>query len=62
MTEEEMAYEYAKYDDNGRVSVNDDKFKAFLAGLKAGKPQWHKVADGDYPPCEKDNQRERGWK
>ena len=55
MTEEEMAYEYAKYDDNGRVSVNDDKFKAFLAGLKAGKPQWHKVADGDYPPCEKDN-------
>ena len=53
MTEEEMAYEYAKYDDNGRVSVNDDKFKAFLAGLKAGKPQWHKVADGNYPLCEK---------
>ena len=48
-----MAYEYAKYDDNGRVSVNDDKFKAFLAGLKAGKPQWHKVADGNYPLCEK---------
>ena len=37
MTDEEMAYEYAKYDDNGRVSVNDDKFKGFLAGLKAGK-------------------------
>ena len=53
MTYEEMAYEYAKYDDNGRVSVNDDKFKAFLAGLKAGKPQWHKVADGNYPLCEK---------
>ena len=34
MTNEEMAYEYAKYDDNGRVSVNDDKFKAFLAGLE----------------------------
>ena len=50
MTEEEMAYEYAKYDDNGRVSVNDDKFKAFLAGLKAGKPQWHKVKSGDLPP------------
>ena len=35
MTNEEMAYEYAKYDDNGRVSVNDDKFKAFLAGIEA---------------------------
>lgn len=23
--------------------------KAFLAGLKAGKPKWHKVADGDLP-------------
>ena len=27
----------------------------FFAGLKAGKPKWHKVADGDYPPCEKGN-------
>lgn len=27
----------------------------FLAGLKAGRLQWHKVADGDYPPCEKGN-------
>ena len=54
MTDEEMAYEYAKYDDNGRVSVNDDKFKAFLAGLKAGRPKWHKVADGDLPKDEND--------
>ena len=23
--------------------------KTFLAGLKAGRPQWHKVADGDLP-------------
>lgn len=22
---------------------------SFLAGLKAGKPKWHKVADGDLP-------------
>lgn len=22
---------------------------AYLAGLKAGKPKWHKVADGDLP-------------
>lgn len=42
MTDEEMAYEYAKYDDNGRVSVNDDKFKAFLAGLKADRPKKEK--------------------
>lgn len=49
MTEEILAYEYAKYDDNGRVYVNDDKYKAFLTGLKEGKPKWHKVADGDLP-------------
>lgn len=24
----------------------------FLAGLKAGRPQWHKVADGDLPKKE----------
>jgi hypothetical protein len=29
--------------------------QAFLAGLKAGRPKWHKVADGYYPPCEKGN-------
>lgn len=34
MTLEEKAYEYAKYDDNGRVSVNDDKFKAYIEGAK----------------------------
>ena len=27
---------------------------SFLAGLKAGRPKWYKVADGDYPPLEKD--------
>lgn len=26
--------------------------KTFLAGLKAGRPQWHKVADGDLPKIE----------
>lgn len=29
--------------------------QAYLAGLKAGRPKWHKVADNDYPPCEKGN-------
>ena len=27
--------------------------KTFLAGLKAGRPQWHKVADGDLPKEDK---------
>ena len=48
MTDEEMAYEYAKYDDNGRVSVNDDKFKGFLAGLNVGRPQWHDLRKDKY--------------
>ena len=26
----------------------------FLAGLKAGRPQWHKVADGDLPKKNKE--------
>ena len=29
--------------------VKDFIRKAFLAGLKAGRPKWHKVADGDLP-------------
>lgn len=29
--------------------------EAYLTGLKAGRPKWHKVADNDYPPCEKGN-------
>lgn len=28
---------------------------AYIKGLAEGKPKWHKVADGDYPPCEKGN-------
>ena len=27
----------------------------YLDGLAKGKPQWHKVADGDYPSFEKGN-------
>ena len=54
MTDEEMAYEYARYEDNGGVSVNDDKFKAFLAGLKAGRPKWHKLDwEKDYPELDR---------
>lgn len=43
--------------DNGygfqTVSFEDEIMKGFkdgfLAGLKAGRPKWHKVADGDLP-------------
>lgn len=57
MTEEEMAKEYAEK--NKRIYCSDEYAditdylsikKAFLAGLKAGKPQWHKVKSGDLPP------------
>ena len=49
MTDEEMAEEYAEeFYDEYRMTRGDIE-NAFLAGLKAGKPQWHKVADGDLP-------------
>ena len=47
MTDEEIADKYVI--DSGN---NDCTIEAFLAGLKAGRPKWHKVADGDYPPEE----------
>jgi hypothetical protein len=60
MTDEEMAVRYA---DNYNLMNKDLSPKSprhivievFLAGLKAGRPKWHKVADDDYPPCENDN-------
>lgn len=32
-----------------------DYVSNYLDGLVEGKPKWHKVADGDYPPCERGN-------
>ena len=57
MTDEEMAEQYVKengkvyYHSNGEpIFTREEDLKfAFLAGLKAGKPEWHKVADGDLP-------------
>lgn len=56
MKDEEMAEEYIC---NGKCQDDITKnyvhcktctrIKDFLAGLKAGRPQWHKVADGDLP-------------
>jgi len=53
MTDEEMTEEYAKpwKTSLAYVSVKE----AYLAGLKAGRPKWHKVADGDLPS------EEGGW-
>lgn len=49
----------AKADDINEMGIcfQSDMDKALQQNfeLKAGKPKWHKVADGDYPPCEKGN-------
>lgn len=61
MTKEEMAKEYVDklyaekiskedYDKDGRILYrSEDISDVFLAGLNAGRPKWHKVADGDLP-------------
>ena len=43
----------------GRVSFRErlmlrTAFTYVIAGLKAGRPQWHKVADGDLPNTERE--------
>lgn len=56
MTDEEMAEEYAvenwEHYEEGQTDYKALK-QAFLAGLKAGRPKWHKVADGDLPEEDK---------
>ena len=54
MTDEELADKYAEeYFGKKTELVELWKVKsykeAFLAGLKAGRPEWHKVANGDLP-------------
>jgi molybdopterin-guanine dinucleotide biosynthesis protein A len=63
MTDEEMineemadkhAEEYCRQDDLGHFIRTTEEVKqayidGFLAGLEAGRPKWHKVADGDLP-------------
>lgn len=52
MTDEEMAHEYAienwEHYEEGQSDYAALK-QAHLAGLEAGRPKWHKVADGDLP-------------
>jgi hypothetical protein len=54
MTDEELADKYAEEYFGKKIELVElwkvKSYKeAFLAGLKAGSPQWHKVADGDLP-------------
>ena len=57
MTDEEMAdkyvssQRYANIFNFGENTVDLSLLKrgVFLDGLKAGRPKWHKVADGDLP-------------
>lgn len=61
MTDEEMAEEYADNISgleltcsllsakNKNYAYRLGRYEGFLAGLKAGRPEWHKVADGDLP-------------
>lgn len=61
MKDEEMAKEYAKLnarqykhnDGIGFCTSEEEVQKAFLAGLKADRPKWHKVADGELPEEDK---------
>ena len=63
MKDEKMAREYRKSlkqrlideDNFERLEMFDENVEeSFLAGLKAGRPQWHKVADGDLPKDDED--------
>lgn len=66
MTDEEMAKEYVDklyaekvnnkdFDKDGHILYQSkDISDAYLAGLEAGRPKWHKVADGDLPPEDTD--------
>ena len=44
--ERQVAYECGFLDGIDRAK---EELKEKLAGLKAGRPKWHKVADGDLP-------------
>lgn len=47
--DEEMAEEHAFEKWPDYPEKQEIAEQAFLAGLKAGRPKWHKVADGDLP-------------
>lgn len=53
MTDKEMAVNWIRSQGWDEENLPSDEFRqmfqAFLAGLKTGRPEWHKVADGDLP-------------
>ncbi len=53
MTDEKLAEEWVKEHFNLYIPQERAVKQAFLAGLKAGRPKWHKVADGDLPEEDK---------
>ena len=64
MTDEEMAEEYLEKLREEKIpfdiyEVNNQLKQAYLAGLKTGRPEWHKVADGDLPPTSGEMHAER---
>ena len=58
MTDKEMAKEFVEGEhyvcrwDMEQTDLEEIAEEAFLAGLEAGRPKWHKVADGDLPQGE----------
>lgn len=53
MTDEEMAVNWIRSQGWSEENLPSDEFlekiQDYLAGLEAGRPKWHKVADGDLP-------------
>ena len=53
MTDEEMAVNWIRSQGWSEENLPSDEFlekmQDYLAGLEAGRPKWHKVADGDFP-------------
>lgn len=55
MKDEEMAEEWvtANTGFNSKEPLGKIAVRTYLAGLKAGRPKWHKVIDGFMPPMDK---------
>ena len=52
MTDEELVEEYVSSSTSDRGYYYEGLKEGFFAGLKAGRPKWHKVVDGDLPKHE----------
>ena len=56
LEDKELAQEWVKNntDESPNSFRGEELQEAFLAGLEAGRPKWHKVADGDLPKEQKE--------